>query len=782
MACWKLDEWQRSVVERITSTCRDQQFGFLLYHQVGSGKTISLIGILRNFGSIKKTIFCPAVLRDGYGKDSDDVVNTMDAPSAAAFIDSVDVHPLQTDTKEASFESMVLGDPDGLERLCKDRVVAFDEAHNVVAFIRTLPPEKRSVAYQTIQAALQTARRVIFMTGTPILRNVSDVTLLLSLLVREGRSSPFPVIDDRFSERYTRRTEADAADLRSKQVHIIGRNTAKLVVGGLISTTTALLAQSIAPAPVQAVATAAAGMGAMEWLRSTGMDAIQNLANNKAQAGITTAASLAGGLATQSFTDSYITPVIQGLKQDLQTTPFLSLDPDMFARDCMRYISFFDYESFTGKTTNPRLRFPSVTSKPLVARFPYDEHQLTMLLRMSVRATGVFTAGDRAALGMQALESHVDPDVYLRYICRLSDVSPDSGRVAIDSMPRAVPRCAGAGQCAFRAAGSIGRRVVFRCPKFDLAHDIIEHYATKTTHYESGDVKHCYKVSTEDGGLVVEGGKLVHDPDHRYIPIVYPRFERTMKEFSAYLTSRGTNHVVVTRKSKPAERYLATRRNRLKTGLKHNTGKGKNAIVCAILHPDLIEGLNCTLNPALICLDTIDGYGILQQIHGRILRKVRYSPSTALPETRLPKRIIHMRPFHQPGENYWRDARREYEERVSSEILPGAARRWMPSAVNRVLVQPQQADFKQTLLRQGVTESPESIVDASNDEQRRVIDGITAMFRGQTDETIGRAYCGPPGGSRSYCVPLAGCSASTDGAASCGRAPLVGLHATAEAS
>ena len=128
---------------------------------------------------------------------------------------------------------------------------------------------------------------------------------------------------------------------------------------------------------------------------------------------------------------------------------------------------------------------------------------------------------------------------------------------------------------------------------------------------------------------------------------VYPRFEQTVREFSAFLSSRGIQHVVVDRKSKAVEDFLAQPRELL-TGLGHEEVRNHD-YMCTILHPDLIEGLNCTLNPALICLNTIDGYGILQQIHGRILRKLKHVTKRGSPakltdaSRRMPKRISQLR-------------------------------------------------------------------------------------------------------------------------------------------
>ena len=68
----RMNPWQASVVDRVTSRCRDQK-SFLLYHRMGAGKTISMLMIMHNIPkSVRRVIFAPrSILTDTYNAGGD---------------------------------------------------------------------------------------------------------------------------------------------------------------------------------------------------------------------------------------------------------------------------------------------------------------------------------------------------------------------------------------------------------------------------------------------------------------------------------------------------------------------------------------------------------------------------------------------------------------------------------------------------------------------------------------------------------------------------------------
>lgn len=147
----------------------------------------------------------------------------------------------------------------------------------------------------------------------------------------------------------------------------------------------------------------------------------------------------------------------------------------------------------------------------------------------------------------------------------------------------------------------------------------------------------------------------------RYLPIVYSNFDRSgMQTFSAYLTSRGKNHIVIHRDTSIEERTqrieaatkpypkfvfsmdleLIDRGLNIRKVVSDNAGFGvrpqedhltqiiteqealRSEPICAIVHPDLQEGLDLKFNEVMICLEPMLGIGNQEQVYGRVVRSV----------------------------------------------------------------------------------------------------------------------------------------------------------------
>ena len=186
-------------------------------------------------------------------------------------------------------------------------------------------------------------------------------------------------------------------------------------------------------------------------------------------------------------------------------------------------------------------------------------------------------------------------------MCRLSDVSGDSLKFDAGTIREERDKDK---MLSYRSTAS----ETFVCPKFMTAKHIIEHHVRDKDHFDQPGVPHNYHTrpteSCKTTVLVEEDDdgawRTKLRPAHRRVVIVYPRFEQTMKEFSCFLSSLGMPHFVVLEKSVEVEKLL-----------EREYALSDIGYVCAILHPSLVEGLNCTYNPSLIRLNTfakIPGY------------------------------------------------------------------------------------------------------------------------------------------------------------------------------
>lgn len=827
--CWILDKWQKSATKRITSRCRNKQFGFLLYHQVGSGKTVSLLSILSNFpNNVEKTIFCPKVLTDGYSNESPDV-NGVLGNSKKKFLDKLSVKPLSGDD---SFESMVIGDMAAFKKLCTNKIVAFDEFHNVISFIRKLPSDKQTRVYNNIREGLLKAKRVIVMTGTPILNNISDITLTLSFLTKDPKMN-FPLVDDMFYNKYHEATEEDIK--RESALGNIFRNqhlkrSSLGIITGLISS----VAITMGPRyNIPAFAAVVTGNFLLDKVYTI-TNSLENLSLNSGYFGFSSSFNIATYLINQYFYDKSVT-IMNDTSSQLENETFSTLNKATFEKDCTKFISFFDYETYKIKEgdISPRNYFPTLervrdveTSAKIdeVTQifYPYSEYQCQVWMRMRMNGTNTSIENDRKALGVGEMESvTMNTDTYFKYVSRLSDISTDSlfhEEKKIKELKEAKYKYTSTYK--LKEEKEEGR-VYFECPKFMEILKIIKHYATSPVHYtyllnespkndyslvtndnkkwkilkendkndnnnntERYGVGHCFKV--KNNKLVIKNdGKLIQLTKHRWVPVIYPRFERTMKELSAYLTSKGVKHYVVHKKTAETEKLLAKQYELL-----NHDGNLNEDYVCAILHPDLIEGLNCTFNPALICVDVIEGYGILEQIHGRILRKLKYykKDNKDLQDdiSRFPKRIYQMVPSSvdtntklEIGKEMQKmqklDAKRREKEMQEKKALDANERKKATNDFNKRRIDRVREKslflskhgyklkfwnnvmLEQTFLRQKHN-SPESIILTKNTEQKRTIQTIRDMFGVIDDETLSTEHCG----NEEICNTYNGCNTCSD--------------------
>lgn len=261
-----LKDPQEEVARRVTQQCRNQ-FGHLILHSPGSGKTQIALHILMNYGPVLETSDEPQnpsarpVIKevntegpDGIEtkykralQDGDEALQKELLPKLIAEEDKRtrvvllpagvqdtfanreggDVAMFQTRDKKGpsnlkstytimtfkkaaevtrDFETCLQNETGTgcsivkttLTDMFRNKIVIVDEAHNLLKYLR-------SKDQKAIVRAFKSAKRVVLMTGTPILRPRSDLTLLFNLL--ENNVSTYTDNDGVFDESYYQKTE-----------------------------------------------------------------------------------------------------------------------------------------------------------------------------------------------------------------------------------------------------------------------------------------------------------------------------------------------------------------------------------------------------------------------------------------------------------------------------------------------------------------------------------------------------------------------------------------------
>ena len=134
--------------------------GVLLYHSVGSGKTITALGIYKQLVKIKKDlkliIICEPYIKYRWMSD---------------------ISFLNINQKNVNYYTYT---SPKLEKInLKQSIIIIDEAHNIVPLMQ----DKRN--YNIIKNIL-TCYKIISLTATPIRRNISDISYLLNFTARKN--------------------------------------------------------------------------------------------------------------------------------------------------------------------------------------------------------------------------------------------------------------------------------------------------------------------------------------------------------------------------------------------------------------------------------------------------------------------------------------------------------------------------------------------------------------------------------------------------------------------
>ena len=169
---------QRYVIDYVTNKCTRQD-GMLLYHYMGSGKTLTAVGLMANL-QLPTVLVAPAGLL-GMWRTQYLATYQRSLPANIECYDFDDFWRVMR-KKDASWR--------------RERLLVVDEAHNLAQWLSTkLPVDRRT---SSLQALFEFKKRVL-LTGTPMYWSEHDLSFLVN--IARGKAA-IPIDPNQFRERY----------------------------------------------------------------------------------------------------------------------------------------------------------------------------------------------------------------------------------------------------------------------------------------------------------------------------------------------------------------------------------------------------------------------------------------------------------------------------------------------------------------------------------------------------------------------------------------------------
>lgn len=164
---------QKTPIERLASQCQNQK-GMMLFHEMGTGKTITALSFAKNFPTYKKVVIIPKEIK---------------------YVWEENIDKLGIDKKSVKFyfyENLLDLKKSELPTLNRS-VLILDESHHVVEILKN--KEKRLDLYNW----LSSAKKILCLTGTPIYDNFSDIRTQINLC--SGKQI-LPINEEIFKNKY----------------------------------------------------------------------------------------------------------------------------------------------------------------------------------------------------------------------------------------------------------------------------------------------------------------------------------------------------------------------------------------------------------------------------------------------------------------------------------------------------------------------------------------------------------------------------------------------------
>lgn len=591
----KLAPYQEDLIRRFASQCRRQRGGLWLL-RMGSGKTLAALGLLNNLpppvvtpsGRVlgRRVVLSPAGITSNFefvadpSKGTDALMKSdifkMYPSQAAAAARAQGLH-IVTYTPKPGYDSLVdllAGRAVSgltLEELLDGAYIVADEAHNLLRFL----PNERLVA------AFGGAARVYLMTGTPIVNAMANFGQLVAL-ASGLPPSVMPVEDNAFKAAFFRRTWGGfLQEAGVNALYLLSNAATKTLMMALGVNLMSPLIASAWDNPTWANVTATADALVRQDMTRLG-----------------TAAPAGWWLAAEAVAGTVTFSLQLMLQRYIAAREYRTLDTAALLKVVAKYITFFDYELVPPAQ---QLHFPRKDVQALGV--PYTAFQARLLSRLMVPRT--LTAEDRAALAMPPWEDPSKEEAFFKYARAVGNASRDwfthgtrwnDAQACWEAVPLSLSASASP-SLSLPPSAAAATAVPFDCPKFAaIARLLVEH--------------------------AVRGNPRMRSVQPRFLPVVYSSFDALgFQRFGAYLTARGLRYLTFHEADPPAHRARLLEAANARYAPVPAPDAVGDSPVCVLLHPAITEGLSFTDAPSIIVLETIDGYGVQEQVYGRILRR-----------------------------------------------------------------------------------------------------------------------------------------------------------------
>jgi len=585
-----LEYYQESVVERIVKYCRNE-FGHLLIHRMGAGKTFTALSILNNFSGEKVVIAPEGILNDGYGPQSRDL----------KFLFGENSREMQESYTPMNYKMVAQMLQTGvLQTFFANKIIVADEAHKFLEFLPDNPSEEQQKGAEDLLRAIHGAKHVVLLTGSPIITGAWNLTGLIALVARIPNAfDVFPYAEGSFNSLYkvpARRPEMAFDSLITNFPLLVA-----LVVPGVLQTYNSVRTSLTSDLNV-VLAERANEITSPETYIAVLMAALQTLAYKYPVATAIAAAIGAAGVG------QVVSTIKDGFVNKFSTSTYEAIDEKKLVPNLEQYVSFFDYETSIPKLGDPaKLSFPK--SQSVRVTVPYNHFQIDLMTKMKAKDVAYqLSPLERKVLNIPGT---VTPDQYMLQASKLGNVSMDmfaykpvattdwgGKKNILEEVYTAVDR---------KTDAPVSKDGVFGCAKFEKCLNLLLE-ARNTIGFDTSELS---------PGIVGYTGTR---SDFNFLPIVYSNFnEQGFQVFSAFLTSKGYRHIIVHKND------TAQRRSKVLAYIADGYFKPyvAGAPLCAILHPDIKEGLNLPFNPYIFVLEPVKSYGLQEQVYARILRRLK---------------------------------------------------------------------------------------------------------------------------------------------------------------
>ena len=173
-----LESHQIKPIKYIVGKCKDQH-GLLLFHNMGTGKTLTILSLCMNFPEHKKIIILPENIKSVWVSH---------------------LKKLKISIKNFEFIFFEKINNINYNRNIENTILIIDESHNIIDIFNNMDDNNLSSNKIKLYKWLQSSYKTFCLSGTPVYNNFSDLIYQINIVA--GKDI-LPTINDMFYKKYT---------------------------------------------------------------------------------------------------------------------------------------------------------------------------------------------------------------------------------------------------------------------------------------------------------------------------------------------------------------------------------------------------------------------------------------------------------------------------------------------------------------------------------------------------------------------------------------------------